>query len=172
MNGAGAIIVKKAPSSWRREGSEEVPCRIPRNGSQNRFQIDNPHISEKRARSTSLNPVIYPTWWGNEDEIDPAYYRRDRQHIPKRLKSADVGKAKVFKPIAKHCEDTIDRRLRQVHEQPAHPFDRQVPYRYSDPESSANVGMSSSMQSLAGQRNYAHTAMRNVSPIRSHIPGQ
>ena len=71
---------------------------------------------EKRARSTSLNPVIYPQWWGEDNEVDAAYYRRDRQHIPKRLKSADGFKARVYKPVAKHLEDTLDRRLRKVHE--------------------------------------------------------
>ena len=106
-------IVKKAPSSWRREGSEEPPSCVPRNGSQTRFQVENPHSPKaKRARSTSLNPVIYPAWWGEDHEVDAEYYRRDRSHIPKRLKSADVNKIHVYKPVAKHCEDTLDRRLR------------------------------------------------------------
>ena len=114
----GFYIVKKAPSSWRRDGSEEPGDRVPRNGSQGRFQLDNPHLgAEKRARSTSINPVVYPSWWGEADEVDPSYYRRrDHQHIPKRLLSAEAHKGKVYKPMAKHCEDTLDRRLRQVHE--------------------------------------------------------
>ena len=74
-------------------------------------------IDGKRARSTSLNPVVYPQWWGEDKEVDPAYYRRNKAHIPKRLKSADIHKAKVYRNVAKHCEDTLDRRLRQVHEQ-------------------------------------------------------
>ena len=87
--------------------------RVPRNGSQGRFQIDNPHEQEeKRARSTSINPVVYPSWWGEAQEVDPTYYRRNSQHIPKRLKSAEAYKGKVYKSVAKHCEDTLDRRLR------------------------------------------------------------
>ena len=169
-------IVKKAPSSWRREGSEEVPCRIPRNGSQTRFQVDNPHgFQEKRARSTSLNPVIYPVWWGEEHEIDADYYRRDRRHIPKRLKSAEIGhKAKVYRPVAKHCEDTLDRRLRQVHEDVRKDQNLQpVAYRYGE---ESGVNTSDSMHQLApnGKFNnsYAYTAMNNVSPIRAPIHGQ
>ena len=72
----------------------------------------------KRSRSTSINPVVYPSWWGQEEEVDPFYYRRDRKNIPKRLKSADIHKAKVHRNVARHCEDTLDRRLRQVHERP------------------------------------------------------
>jgi len=60
--------------------------------------------------------MIYPSWWGEDNEVDPGYYRRDKSHIPKRLKSADLSKAKVYRHVAKHCEDTLDRRLRQVHE--------------------------------------------------------
>lgn len=66
----------------------------------------------KRARSTSVNPVVYPSWWGEAQEIDPSYYRHDRQNIPKRLKSAEAYRGKVFRSVAKHCEDTLDRRLR------------------------------------------------------------
>ena len=74
--------------------------------------VDNPHEGEKRARSTSLNPVIYPEWWGQDEEIDPSYYRRDKKNIPKRLKSADIHKAGYNRHVARHCEDTLDRRLR------------------------------------------------------------
>ena len=52
-------IMRKAPSSWRREGSESPQQR---NGSQTRFQVENPHMKPQltRARSTSLNPIVYP----------------------------------------------------------------------------------------------------------------
>ena len=78
--------------------------------------MENPHEfqGKRAARSTSLNPVIYPQWWGEDQEIDSGYYRRNKKHIPKRLKSADAYKAKVYRPTAKHYEDTLDRRLRQV----------------------------------------------------------
>ena len=57
--------------------------------------------------------MVYPSWWGQEDEVDPFYYRRaDRRHIPKRLRSADIHKARVYRHVGKHCEDTLDRRLR------------------------------------------------------------
>jgi len=37
--------------------------------------------------------------------------------VPKRLKSADVYKAKINKNIARHCEDDLDKRLREVEEE-------------------------------------------------------
>ena len=164
-------IIKKAPSSWRREGSEEAPCRVPRNGSQSRFQVENPHEpKEKRARSTSLNPVIYPQWWGEDHEVDAFYYRRNKNHIPKRLKSADIHKAKVYKPVAKHCEDTLDRRLRQVHED-QQPEIARVAYRYPQDSSGQNDSMQEPIF-RTGDSSYAYTQMNNVSPIRPHIQGQ
>jgi len=36
--------------------------------------------------------------------------------VAKRLKSADINKAKINKNIARHCEDTLDKRLREVQE--------------------------------------------------------
>ena len=78
--------------------------------------MDNPHAkSQNRARSSSLNPNVYPSWWGDENEIDPAYYHH-RRNIPKRLKSADPLKAKINRNVARHAEDNLDKRLRQVHE--------------------------------------------------------
>ena len=164
-------MVNKAPSSWRREGSEEPASRVPRSGSQKRFQIDNPHdcvpIDGKRARSTSLNPVVYPQWWGEDQEVDPAYYRRDRAHIPKRLKSADIHKAKVYRNVAKHCEDTLDRRLRQVHE---HDDDYEEVEPVAFRGEQQQLSQHGSVPKMNGS--YHYTNMANVSPIRPGIAGQ
>jgi hypothetical protein len=66
-----------------------------------------------RARSRSINPKIYPEWWGEEpEEESPDLKNRG----PKRLKSADPSKAKINKAIKRHCEDSLDKRLRMVYE--------------------------------------------------------
>jgi hypothetical protein len=62
----------KAPSDWRdpsrspssKHSSPEV-ITVER---KSRFTVDNPH-QHREARSASLNPRIYPDWWGEEDEI-------------------------------------------------------------------------------------------------------
>ena len=107
------MYAAKAPSGWRRDGSLDSLHRA----AQHRYQVDNPHsrkaVSQERARSTSINRVVYPAWWGeNSDQED-----QPRRHkVAKRLKSADINKAKINKNIARHCEDTLDKRLREVQE--------------------------------------------------------
>jgi len=60
---------------------------------------------------------VYPDWWGCDQVQDQEnQYRQNRQREIKRLKSADVHKAKINKNIARHCEDSLDKRLREVHE--------------------------------------------------------
>jgi hypothetical protein len=53
---------------------------------------------------------VYPEWWGEEDQDEDKRLKA----VPKRLKSADVYKAKINKNIARHCEDDLDKRLREV----------------------------------------------------------
>ena len=116
------IYVAKAPSGWRRGGDSADS----RNPNLPRYQVDNPH-NEKRAkshegrpRSQSINRVVYPEWWGEESPDRDADQGRgsDRRfgRVAKRLRSADVNKAKINKNVARHCEDNLDRRLREVHE--------------------------------------------------------
>ena len=67
-------------------------------------------------------------------------------------------------PIAKHHEDTLDRRLRKVHEN-NNDF-QPVMYRQGTEDTivaSGQNGLNSS---------YAYTQMKNVSPIRSRVHGQ
>jgi len=142
--------MRKAPSSWRRDGSEEPPRT---NGSQTRFQVDNPHQPKSdRARSRSVNPRVYPEWWGEEDASPN---RSGKFKCPKRLKSADPCKAKINKAIKRHCEDSLDKRLRMVYEADydtpaqANPVHRQQPNAHC----------------------YAYTKQQNVSPIRTALPG-
>jgi hypothetical protein len=67
-----------------------------------------------------MNPQIYPEWWGIEDNNSSPSAKMGRKGsrfvLPKRLKSADPAKAKINKAIARHCEDSLDKRLRMVHE--------------------------------------------------------
>lgn len=63
------IYVRKAPSNWRRGDSSESLSKLkPRD---TRYQVDNPHIGVKkfdRARSSTINRVIYPDWWCESDQ--------------------------------------------------------------------------------------------------------
>ena len=70
--------------------------------------------SMPRARSTSLNPVIYPDWWGHEEETTDCHGQRYIR-VPKRLASADPAKAKINRAVHRHAEDDLDRRLRRVY---------------------------------------------------------
>ena len=57
--------------------------------------------------------MVYPSWWGeSSDQEDILKHPKQA----KRLKSADINKAKINKNIARHCEDTLDKRLREVQE--------------------------------------------------------
>ena len=60
-----------------------------------------------------MNKIVYPAWWGEEEKDEETKLNA----IPKRLKSADINKAKINKNIARHCEDDLDKRLRQVEEE-------------------------------------------------------
>ena len=65
---------------------------------------------------------MYPEWWGELSDADRKLDQPKYKNVPKRLKSADINKAKINKNIARHCEDTLDKRLREVHEEMAHPM--------------------------------------------------
>jgi hypothetical protein len=67
---------------------------------------------EARPRSSSLNRVVYPDWWGEQtvDLYDSAKYKKGR------LSSCNQIKAKINKNVARHCEDNLDIRLRKVQE--------------------------------------------------------
>lgn len=60
--------------------------------------------------------MIYPVWWGEEVVYDETYYRKNLPvREPKRHKSADIRR-----PRPQAYEDTLDRRLRHVHERYPH----------------------------------------------------
>jgi len=70
-----------------------------------------------RARSTSLNPIIYPDWWGHEYDATAANDDRTYIKAPKRLRSEDPCKAHIInKNVRKHMEDSLDKRLRHVYD--------------------------------------------------------
>lgn len=79
----------------------------------------------ERPRSGSINRVVYPTWWGDsDDEGGQAQVARP----VKRLRSADPAKARINRNIARHAEDELDKRLREVHEEfEQEPCDGQAP---------------------------------------------
>ena len=49
--------------------------------------------SQERPKSTSVNRVVYPDWWGEEDRDEATKLNQ----VAKRLKSADINKAKINK---------------------------------------------------------------------------
>lgn len=143
--------MRKAPSSWRRDGSEEP---APRNGSQTRYQVDNPHQPRSdKKKSRELNPKVYPDWWGEETSSPNL---GDRFHRPKRLRSADPCKAKINRAIKRHCEDSLDKRLRKVYES-----------EFNEPQIIENVHLRQPSSHC-----YAYTRQSLVSPVRHALPGQ
>lgn len=108
----------KAPSEWRRAGHSEDAIkrhRIRTGTNMSRYQVENPHraLSPEdyiaRARSSSLNPVIYPDWWGcGEDENAFQDVRR------KRKIKVSPAKARVNPNLSRYVEDSLDARLRKV----------------------------------------------------------
>lgn len=101
-----------------------------------------------------MNPRVYPEWWG-EEETSPK--RGGQFKCPKRLKSADPCKAKINKAIKRHCEDSLDKRLRMVYEAECSTAAQAQPSHWQQPPSS---------------HCYAYTKQQNVSPIRTALPGQ
>ena len=61
----------KPPSSWRRGESQKPEAR------QGRFQQD--AHPEVKPRSNSLNPQIYPSWWGEDSDFEKEI-KKDRSN--------------------------------------------------------------------------------------------
>jgi len=43
-------------------------------------------FSHERPKSSSVNRIVYPDWWGEEDKDEETKLNA----VPKRLKSADI----------------------------------------------------------------------------------
>lgn len=56
----------------------------------------------KEKRSRSLNPMIYPEWWGEEEETFSTMKLKDKQLSPKQMKLQN-------KRVSDEC--SLDRRL-------------------------------------------------------------
>lgn len=145
------IYVPKASSTWRRGDSESANT-VSREREQKRYQIDNPHApKEERARSNSINRIVYPTWWCADDDQEGE--QKTAKPI-KRLRSADPAKARINKYVARHTEDSLDKRLRAVQEE----------FKYAESD-------------LANQRrqqkdvSYAYTKQSDCAPVRQAHPG-
>jgi len=163
MNGA-----QKAPSQWRRGGDEEPMKRE--------------HllmIASGKPRSSSLNPLIYPSWWGDDvKEFKKAInMRRDRSQAVA-SKTAKRGKSK---------EDSLERRLREARDrkrqqdiQPPQVL-HAVPQRGGVFNSNRTAGglnpstfISSETGRTASSPSYGYTSAKNApkySPIRNARPG-
>jgi hypothetical protein len=66
-----------------------------------------------KPRSSSLNPLIYPTWWGDDaDEFDKAIIRKERSYVNVQNTGRRVL-PDVPKP-PKTKEDSLERRMREA----------------------------------------------------------
>jgi hypothetical protein len=66
-----------------------------------------------KPRSSSLNPLIYPTWWGDDaDEFDKAIIRKERSYVNVQNAGRRVL-LDVPKP-PKTKEDSLERRMREA----------------------------------------------------------
>ena len=119
-----------------------------------------------RARSRSINPKIYPEWWGEEPEAESPAKHTQHFKVPKRLRSADPCKAKINKAIKRHCEDSLDKRLRMVYEHKEEDDHHHhiVHHGNHDHDVIHEHGRN-------GNASYAYTKQQNVSPIRQPMAG-
>jgi hypothetical protein len=73
-------------------------------------------LATLKPRSSSLNPLIYPTWWGNDaDDFDKAIIRKERSQI--NIQNA-VKRVKPGAPrYPNKKEDSLERRMREARQQ-------------------------------------------------------
>jgi len=139
------IVAPKAPSSWRRGDSN------PRS--------ENPvALKAAKPRSSSLNPLIYPSWWGDDvAEFKHAIMKRDRSHAPTGFQQ----------------HTTLENRIRQAREEPA--FNVQQAYQRQTAAFNSNRGYTTTETGRnASSPSYAFTSNKNApkySPIRNMRPG-
>jgi len=66
-----------------------------------------------KPRSSSLNPLIYPTWWGNDaDDFDKAIIRKERSYI-----NVQNAIRRVVPDAPRHPnkkEDSFERRMKEA----------------------------------------------------------
>jgi hypothetical protein len=66
-----------------------------------------------KPRSSSLNPLIYPTWWGNDaDDFDKAIIRKERSYI-----NVQNAIRRVVPDAPRHPnkkEDSLERRMKEA----------------------------------------------------------
>lgn len=64
-----------------------------------------------KPRSASLNPMIYPQWWGNDnEEFDQAILRKERSQV-------NVTRVQVPSRNRKAMEDSLEKRLQEARKQ-------------------------------------------------------
>jgi hypothetical protein len=64
-----------------------------------------------KPRSASLNPLIYPNWWGNDcEEFDKAILRKERSHVNITRVHATKGGSKTRKGL----DDSLEKRMKEA----------------------------------------------------------
>jgi hypothetical protein len=73
-------------------------------------------VATMKPRSSSLNPLIYPTWWGNDaDDFDKAIIRKERS-----LVNVQNAVKRVYPGVPRYPnkkEDSLERRMREARQQ-------------------------------------------------------
>ena len=68
-----------------------------------------------KPRSSSLNPLIYPSWWGNDgDDFDKAIIRKERSYINIQNAVKRIVPDVPRNPNRK--EDSLERRMKEARE--------------------------------------------------------
>jgi len=111
-----------------------------------------------KPRSSSLNPLIYPSWWGDDvKEFKHAIMKRDRSHAPTGFQQ----------------HTTLENRIRQAREEPA--FNVQQAYQRQTAAFNSNRGYTTNETGRTEvSPSYAFTSNKNApkySPIRNMRPG-
>ena len=112
LSGSGSqrgFIAAKAPSNWRKgEASHNPPAHR-----MDLLPVQSNNLAALKPRSSSLNPLIYPTWWGDDaDEFDKAIIRKERSYV--NVQNACKRVLPDLPRPPKHKEDSLERRMREA----------------------------------------------------------
>ncbi|CDW80525.1 UNKNOWN [Stylonychia lemnae] len=170
QNQSNKPIASKPPSTWR-NGSTQRPEGQQR-GRQQQSQTQEIDIFHAKPRAASLNPLIYPSWWGQDDDFDQEI-RRDRSNDAVKRNARQQKVENKRENPRQQQEDTLERKLREAQENKKKlQSSNQNKTRNNKIQQSSNLDLSYRRNDNAP--NYAYTSNKNVpkySPIRNPVPG-
>eukprot|EP00347_Sterkiella_histriomuscorum_P024224 403331881 len=118
----------RPPSTWRQtqagNGTHGGGSVKPPENRHSRFQQDEQPIGgdlqQQRPRAASLNPLIYPSWWGEDSDFEVEIKKRERSNdvIARRKGNKTDRQVEVNQPRQNlshiRNEDTLERKLREA----------------------------------------------------------